>query len=224
MKRDRLSIHISDSAEIFVEERKSGIKSCKCISLNDLLVCIKSSLKEIKPTYNAVLPKNALFYSCCPETGDFSAAIEYPYSKATVTYMATEYTDFPLPKLVFGFKIGGSGKILRVYLGVAENETLRGNSKMFVYPFSNVSSDFVLCTGGNALPEIKSPYSLSNMPDYILSLPDNDDYYNIRHNRLQLGHRELMEHLTDKPPEYYYSDILVPSGKTLADFYGEVSL
>lgn len=128
MKRDRLSIHISDSAEIAVEERRNGIKRIKNISINDLLVCIKSSLREIKPVYHAVLPKNALFYSCCPETGDFSAAIEYPYSKAAVTYMATEYPDFPLPKLVFGFKIGGSGKIRRVYLGVAESGILRENS------------------------------------------------------------------------------------------------
>lgn len=223
MKRDRLSIHISDSAEIFVEERKNGIKSCKCISLNDLLVCIKSSLKEIKPTYNAVLPKNALFYSCCPETGSFSAAMEYPYNKADITYMNTEYRDFPLPKLVFGFKVAG-GKIKKVYLGITGNGILRESSLMYTYPFSNVSSDFVLCTGGNALPEIKSPYSLSNMPDYILSLPDNDDYFNIKNNRLQLNHRELMEHLADKSPEYYYSDILIPSGKTLADFYKEVSL
>lgn len=223
MKRDRLSIHISDSAEIFVEERKNGIKSCKCISLNDLLVCIKSSLKEIKPTYNAVLPKNALFYSCCPETGSFSAAMEYPYNKADITYMNTEYRDFPLPKLVFGFKVAG-GKIKKVYLGITGNGILRESSLMYTYPFSNVSSDFVLCTGGNALPEIKSPYSLSNMPDYILGLPDNDDYFNIKNNRLQLNHRELMEHLADKTPEYYYSDILIPSGKTLADFYKEVSL
>lgn len=223
MKRDRLSIHISDSAEIFVEERKNGIKSCKCISLNDLLVCIKSSLKEIKPTYNAVLPKNALFYSCCPETGSFSAAMEYPYNKADITYMNTEYRDFPLPKLVFGFKVAG-GKIKKVYLGITGNGILRESSLMYTYPFSNVSSDFVLCTGGNALPEIKSPYSLSNMPDYILSLPDNDDYYDSCNNRPQLGHRELMEYLADKSPEYYYSDILIPSGKTLADFYKEVSL
>ena len=223
MKHDRLSIHISDSAEIFVEERKNGIKSCKCISLNDLLVCIKSSLKEIKPAYHTVLPKNALFYSCCPETGSFSAAMEYPYNKADITYMNTEYRDFPLPKLVFGFKVAG-GKIKKVYLGITGNGILRESSLMYTYPFSNVSSDFILCTGGNSLPEIKSPYSLSNMPDYILSLPDNDDYYNIRHNRLELGHRELMEHLADKTPEYYYSDILIPSGKTLADFYEEVSL
>lgn len=223
MKRDRLSIHISDSAEIFVEERKNGIKSCKCISLNDLLVCIKSSLNEIKHAYHTVLPKNALFYGCSPETGDFSAAMEYPYNKADITYMNTEYRDFPLPKLVFGFKVAG-GKIKKVYLGVTGNGILRESSLMYTYPFSNVSNDFVLCTGGNALPEIKSPYSLSNMPDYILSLPDNDDYYNIRHNRLELGHRELMEHLADKTPEYYYSDILTPSGKTLSDFYREVAL
>lgn len=224
MKHDRLSIHISDSAEITVEEREDGVKSVKNIELNDLLVCIQSSLREIKPVYNAVLPKNALFYSCCPETGDFSAAIEYPYSKATVTYMATEYPDFPLPKLVFGFNIGGNGKIRRVYLGVAENGILRENSKMFVYPFSNVSNNFSLCTGDNELPKINSPYSLSNMPDYILSMPDNDDHFEPKNNRLKLGHRELMEHLADKSPEYYYSDILIPSGKTLADFYEAVSL
>ena len=223
MKRDRLSIHISDSAEITVEERRNGIKRIKNISINDLLVCIKSSLREIKPVYHAVLPKNALFYSCCPETGDFSAAMEYPYNKADITYMNTEYRDFPLPKLVFGFKVAGK-KIKKVYLGITGNGILRESSLMYTYPFSNVSKDFVLCTGGNALPEIKSPYSLSNMPDYILTLPDNDDYYNIRHNRLELGHRELMEHLADKTPEYYYSDILIPSGKTLADFYKEVSL
>ena len=223
MKRDRLSVHISDSAEIFVEERKNGIKSCKCISLNDLLVCIKSSIREIKPIYRAVLPKNALFYSCCPETGSFSAAMEYPYNKADITYMNTEYRDFPLPKLVFGFKVAGK-KIKKVYLGITENGILRESSLMYTYPFSNVSNDFILCTGGNSLPEIRSPYSLSNMPDYILSLPDNDDYYNIRHNRLELGHRELMEHLADKSPEHYYSDILIPSGKTLSDFYREVAL
>lgn len=223
MKHDRLSIHISDSAEIFVEERKNGIKSCKCISLNDLLVCIKSSIREIKPIYRAVLPKNALFYSCCPETGSFSAGMEYPYNKADITYMNTEYRDFPLPKLVFGFKVAGK-KIKKVYLGITGNGILRESSLMYTYPFSNVSNDFILCTGGNSLPEIKSPYSLSNMPDYILSLPDNDDYYNIRHNRLELGHRELMEHLADKSPEHYYSDILIPSGKTLSDFYREVAL
>ncbi len=224
MKRDRLSIHISDAAEITVEERTNGVKKVKNISLDDLLVCIRSSLNEIKPVYRAILPKYALFYSCSPETGDFSVVTEYPYHKADITYMETVYSDFPLPRLVFGFKVSGDGKISKVYLGVTQNGILRENTPMYHYPFSNVGTEFTLCTGRNALPEIKTPYSLSNMPDYILSLPDNDDYFNIRNNRLELNHRELMELLADKTPEYYYSDILIPSGKTLKDFYKEVSL
>ena len=33
-----------------------------------------------------------------------------------------------------------------------------------------------------------------------------------------LPYRELMEHLKDKEPSYYYTDILIPNGKTLGDF------
>ena len=80
---------------------------------------------------------------------------------------------------------------------------------MYIYPFSNVFNIFSLCTGSNSLPEIKSPYSLSNIPGYILSLPDNDDYFNIRNNRPQLNHRELIGKLL------YYStaNILIPKDK-----------
>lgn len=33
-----------------------------------------------------------------------------------------------------------------------------------------------------------------------------------------LCYRELMEHLKDKDPEYYYSDILIPKKETLGEF------
>lgn len=109
--------------------------------------------------------------------------------------------------------------------GKVKESILRESSQMYIYPFSNVSkSNFSVCTGQNSLPEIKQPYSLTNMPDYILSLPDNDDHFNSSDNKLNLGHRELMEHLRDKPPEYYYTDVLIPSGKTLKDFYEECAL
>jgi len=36
--------------------------------------------------------------------------------------------------------------------------------------------------------------------------------------------RELLEFLKDKPPEYYYSDILIPSNMTLGDFITEGGL
>ena len=89
---------------------------------------------------------------------------------------------------------------------------------MYYYPFSNVNR-FSLCTGTNALPDIKSLQSLENLPGYILSLPDNDDHYRAEHTRLGLGHRDLLEHLRDKDRQYYYDKVLIPMpGVTLKNF------
>ena len=225
MNKERVSIHISDSAQIFIEQTIDGVKVTKSAQLDDILLCLQSSIKPAAPACSAVLPPNALFYSHSPDTDAYSVALEYPYNTADITYMATEYPDFPLPKLVFGFKVNRAGKIQAVYLGVTENCALREDTPMYFYPLSNVSeNDFQLCTGDNELPEISSPYLLGNIMDYILGLPDNDDHFDLEHNEPELCQRELMDHLSDKTPEYYYSDILIPSGKTLADFYEEVSL
>ena len=42
--------------------------------------------------------------------------------------------------------------------------------------------------------------------------------FNRTHNQKGMQYRELMEHLKDKEPSYYYTDILIPNGKTLGDF------
>ena len=92
---------------------------------------------------------------------------------------------------------------------------------MFCYPFSNVTqSTFHLCTGNNVLPSYKSPSGISNLPGYLLRLPNNDDSFDVRDNRLHMEYRDLLEHLKDKDPSYYYSDVLIPNGKTLKDFIG----
>ena len=89
---------------------------------------------------------------------------------------------------------------------------------MYEYPFSNVHPDRKLCAGNNVLPRYKNILSMKHVPRYVLGLPDNDDLYDREHNRLGLGHAELMEHLKDKDPAYYYTDVLVPRGDTLGDF------
>lgn len=225
MNKERVSIHISDSAQIFIEQTIDGVKVTKSAQLDDILLCLQSSIKPAASAYSAVLPPNTLFYSHLTDTDAYSVALEYPYNTADITYMETEYPDFPLPKLVFGFKVNRDGKIQAVYSGVTENCTLREDTPMYFYPLSNVDAhNFQLCTGDNELPEISSPYLLGNIMDYILGLPNNDDHFHREYNRPELCQRELMDHLSDKSPEYYYSDILIPSGKTLADFYREVSL
>lgn len=105
-----------------------------------------------------------------------------------------------------------------VMLASPETLPLFLRTQMFYYPFSNVYTSGRVCTGNNVLPRYKKLTSLKYFPRYLLGVPDNDDYYDKQHNRLELPHGELLEHLKDKEPGYYYSDILVPNGKTLADF------
>lgn len=97
-------------------------------------------------------------------------------------------------------------------------EARTSDTPMFFYPFSNVHSDDRVCTGNNVLPRYRKISALRNFPRYLLGLPDNDDMYDREHNRLKLSHGELLEHLKDKDPTYYYTDILVSNGKTLGDF------
>ncbi|MBQ9720915.1 MAG: hypothetical protein IJV64_09520, partial [Oscillospiraceae bacterium] len=56
------------------------------------------------------------------------------------------------------------------------------------------------------------------LADFILRMPNNDDMFSMSHNKLGLGYRDLLEHLKDKTPAYYYTDILIPDGKTLKNF------
>ena len=103
-------------------------------------------------------------------------------------------------------------------IGVIADERPLPETKMYYYPFSNVHPDGTVCSGNNMLPKYRKQTSLRNFPRYLLGLPDNDDMYDSSRNQLELEHGPLMEHLQDKTPDYYYSDILIPNGETLEDF------
>lgn len=56
------------------------------------------------------------------------------------------------------------------------------------------------------------------LPALLLSIPNNFDRFDPSDNQLGLDYRDLMQHLKDKEPAYYYTDILIPNGQTLAHF------
>ncbi len=120
--------------------------------------------------------------------------LELHCGQRAATFTAASYEDYP------------------------ECRTVENDTPMFFYPFSNVYEDDRVCTGNNVLPRYKKLSALKNFPRYLLGLPDNDDMFDRRHNRKELEHKELMELLRDKDPAYYYTDILVPNGRTLSDF------
>lgn len=216
---DEVVLHIREDKSILVEIREEGVVRTKVIDIDALLDCLTDSMDGIQ-IQTGVLPNNIISLSF----GDDSryAVVEFPDEYADITYMSTTYEHFPLPRLLFGFKLENSGRISAVRLGVPALGKLTEKTPMFCYPFSNVYG-FSLCVGANSLPHIPALYSLQNLPHYILSLPDNDDRFNTQHNRLGLGHRDLMEHLCDKDRQYYYDHVLVPMpGVTLKNFISEV--
>jgi len=200
-----------------VEEQKpGGIVAMKRISPLDLYFSIYGSYFNRDMLSSGFLPENCLHIAMDRKEKIFT--IWHPELYTDVAYGEKEYLKFPIPRLVFGIRLLETGRIADCSLGVVADEKPTPETPMFHYPFSNVHPNSMVCTGNNVLPKYKKQTALWNFPRYLLGLPDNDDMYDPKNNKLQLSHSELLEHLKDKDPAYYYSDVLVPNGKTLQDF------
>ncbi len=215
--QEELVIHIKEDSTVFMEIKEGKTVKTKVVSPEALIKAIKSSLTG-RTVKTGLLPQHILNVTMNTENDSRYVTFEFPDSVADITYMETEYKNFPLPRLVFGIKISSSGRIEGVNLGVPALGKLREDTVMYYYPFSNVNR-FSMCTGANALPHIKSLTGLENLSRFIISLPDNDDYFNSKHNKPNLEHRDLLELLKDKDTKYYYDEILIPMpDTTLKDF------
>ena len=209
-------IRIRADGTVAVEDIKDGVKGFKEITPDSLLKCINSSLLR-GVVSSGLLPKGCLSFTA-HDNGIRNVVILHPETRADITYYGSPYPDFPLPKLVFGFSVTRENRISQSRLGVVGNEgNLKPTTPMFVYPFSNVSGTH-LCTGNNVLPKCESLHTLGSVPYYILGMDNNNDHYRATNNKQGLEMRDLLELLKDKTPEYYYSDILIPSRSTLGEF------
>ena len=211
---DEMIIHINTKGKIFVEDKENGVVKYKAIAADTLMGCIKNPVRT-GAVSSGIMPGGSFYYAA-GDKGYKKICIEFPSRYCDIAYEKTEYKNFPLPKMVFGFTVSNE-KIGNVTLGVVEEGMLKPKSKMYIYPFSNVSG-FNVCCGTNRLPNIKSLHQLSGIMYYIMSMPNNNDHYKRERTQLDLELRNLFETLKDKAPEDYYKDILVESGKTLEDF------
>lgn len=203
---------------ITVETMDEGVTAFKEISVNVLYDCIRRSIRS-EAVASGLLPMNCLSVNIDSD-GNRYLCLRHPQLRADISYFGTEYKNFPLPRLVFGFRVSAVGKVFGCRLGVIKDELPTEDTPMYVYPFSNVSG-FQLCTGNNVLPSYEPLRKIATLPFYLLSLPNNNDSYHKTDNKLGLDYRELLHHLKDKEPAYYYSDILLPNNKTLKDFISE---
>jgi len=213
---DEMIIRIKSDGDVTVEEIKGGVKSYKAISPDSLLSCINKSLLR-GGVASGLLPRGCLSFKAY-DNGNREITMLHEPDSADISYMGTEYKGFPLPRLVFGFTVSDEGRVSNSRLGViANDEMVKPETKMYHYPFSNVSG-FHLCTGNNTFPKCESLHTLASLPYFIMAMPNNNDHFRPSNNKPGLEMRDLMELLKDKQPSYYYEHILLPSGKTLGDF------
>ncbi len=213
-RNDEMIIHINTDGKIFVEDKEDGVIKYKTISADTLMNCVKDSIRT-GAVKSGIMPAGSFYYAA-GDKGYQKICIEFPSRYCDIVYEKTEYKNFPLPRMVFGFSMS-EDRICEVTLGVVDEGMLKPKSKMYIYPFSNVSG-FRLCCGGNHLPNIKSLHQLSGVMYFIMSMPNNNDHYKRERTKLDLELRDLFETLKGKTPEDYYKEILVESGKTLEDF------
>ena len=208
----------SEHGEIAVEQKlKGGVTACKNITPQALVDALVGSRYDDTYYTTGLLPDGCVAATVGQDTVTYF--IRYPELYADVSYYGTEYLQFPIPRLVFGFKyLPKEGKVAGCRLCVVKDERLTAETSVYRYPFSNVGAGGHICTGNNALPVYKDPSRLHTLAGYILRLPNNNDHFSAANNRPQAGYRDLLELLKDKAPEFYYTDILVEDGKTLKDF------
>ena len=165
-RKDELVIRIRPDFTVVVEDTENGTVSCKEITPDSLLECIKASVK-VGAVSSGVLPQGCVSYS----KGDagLKICVEYPSRRCDIRYEKTVYPDFPLPRLIFGFNIRDGGQISGVDLCVAGEGMLTPKTPLYVYPFSNVF-EFRLCCGANRLPPVKSPHQLMGVMHFIMSM------------------------------------------------------
>lgn len=118
--KQELVLHITpDERSIRVEEINDGVTSFKEIALETFYDCVRHSIRH-EGVRSGFLPQNC-FHVGISENGDREFCLWHPHLHADISYFGTEYPDFPLPRLVFGFRVSQEGKVFGCRLGVVED-------------------------------------------------------------------------------------------------------
>ena len=132
-KRELVLRITPNERSIRVEEMKDGVTSFKEIALETFYDCVRYSIRH-EGVQSGFLPQNC-FHVSVSENGDRDFCLWHPHLHADISYFGTEYPDFPLPRLVFRFRVSQEGKVFDCRLGVVEDNPPAEDSAMFVYPF-----------------------------------------------------------------------------------------
>lgn len=199
-----------ECAQVTIEE-KGGQKRSRLVTIGSLLRAMtRSTVRRRTSIPIGKIPFGYYESEVGENQGKLCATVitVLPASRQMIQYENTMY-DVYLPSLVFRFEV--DCEMLRstsVY--VLKDETPSDKSKLYRYPFGNVSMEGRVCWGSNVLPRIKELKTLESVMMLFIQSPGNSDYFK---GKEYCGHkdytlRQLLEKLKDE--ETYPGNFLVP--------------
>lgn len=183
-----------------------GKKKSRIVTVESIMKAMQAAML-IKRTSMAVgkIP----FGQISEEQGKFCADMVavLPAGKQMMRYENTLY-DVSIPSLVFRFEVVRE-KIVQTDVYAMKDETPKDKSRLYRYPFGNVSMTGRVCWGGNRLPDILDLKGLEEAMMLFIQSLCNSDYFKGKEycGHAELSLRELFEKLKDE--EAYPDDYLV---------------
>jgi hypothetical protein len=215
-------IKISDFNLPYVEDYQDGIKTGEGYHSHEAIANAFKPPVELGSFATPILPRGTLYYSEVTDGSKCTCFLEIAPHRRSIYYHEALVDEVPFPRLVFGFELlhrGDEYVITRAFLGACESYgVLNEDSEIYLFPYSNVRSDFVVCWGGTERPILTRISQLTTIPELFFNSTNSDCYYNTA-NSSNLPYRELLETLKGKDfPEEY----LKKSGKTLFKWVNEL--
>lgn len=199
-----------ECAKVTIEE-EGGQKRSRLVTISSLLMALmRSSVQKRTSIPIGKVPFGYYESEVGEDQGKLCATVitVLPASRQMIQYEDTMY-DVCMPSLVFRFEVDCEMlKSTSVY--VMKDETPSNKSKLYRYPFGNVSMEGRICWGCNVLPRIKELKMLESVMMIFIQSPGNSDYFR---GKEYCGHkdytlRQLLEKLKDE--ETYPGNFLVP--------------
>ncbi|QHW35572.1 hypothetical protein GZH47_32320 (plasmid) [Paenibacillus rhizovicinus] len=220
----KMVITIHEHALATMEEFHNGASmGAASYSHEEVAIALLHSL-ETNANRTPILPRNAIFYS--ESTSRRFVLLEIPPQRRDVYYhqmtAKARIKNVPFPRLIVGFELhvrAEKMQIAEMFVAALEDQEIPNeDSKLYNYPYTNVN-DFVVCFGGQQLPEIERVSQLATIPELFFNSPNSDCYYSNANNSKK-PYRELVEELKGKsfPDEY-----LKPAGVTLQEWIRNMS-
>lgn len=196
----------SNSVNLITEE--NGRKKERLISVEDFIESLKASTKrkktdEFKPVISPLLRRvNDITLIQTKQVGknSYFYILHSERKQATFPIFNRFYGNVGIPNLLFGVQVVNN-RVSRLYIVATKDKDITLDSKLYLYPFSNVGTGSgSVCLGGNNINnfDVTERDNLFKVVDMFFSMPNNTHMYSNDKNTMRYEYEEMLQALDNK--------------------------